>query len=100
MVHSLLQLWIENISLIRTLESCKIAAYIVYTSKSVAINYIKRRNVQNKHICYGKGTYLAEKITGYGDVIEDKIIRQEEIKDLGIAISRLPEKQKNLLFFK
>ena len=34
---------IEKISLIRTLDSCKRTAYIVYTSKSVAINFIKHR---------------------------------------------------------
>ncbi len=32
---------IGKVSLIRTLESCKLAAYVVYTSKSVAINFIK-----------------------------------------------------------
>lgn len=91
---------IEKISLIHTLESCKTAAYVVYTSRSVGINYIKRRGIQNKHVFYGEDTDLAEKVPGIEDTIEDRIIHQEEIEELGSAILRLPEKQKDLLYFK
>ncbi len=91
---------IEKISLIRTLERCKTTAYIIYTSRSVAINYIKRRDIQNKYICYGEDTDLAEIISENGINIENRIIRQEEIGELVSAILRLPERQKDLLFFK
>ena len=90
---------IEKISLIRTFESCKLAAYVVYTSRSVAINFIKHRDVQKKHAYYGEGIDLAEKIPGLED-LEDRIIHQEEIAELGNAILKLPEKQKDLLYFK
>ncbi|MEN6327569.1 MAG: sigma-70 family RNA polymerase sigma factor [Syntrophomonas sp.] len=90
---------IEKISLIRTLDSCKTAAYVVYTSRSVAINFIKHRDVQKKHAYYGEEMDLAEKIPGLEDP-EDRIIHQEEIAELGNAILKLPEKQKDLLYFK
>lgn len=91
---------IEKISLIRTLDDCKTATYVVYTSRSVAINFIKHRDVQKKHVHYGEGIGLAEAISGLEDTIENRIIHQEEIEEMGNAILRLPEKQKDLLYFK
>lgn len=91
---------IEKISLIRTLESCRLAAYVVYTSRSVAINFIKHREVQQKHLYFGEDTDLAERIPNPEDNIETRIIHQEEITELRDAILELPEKQKELLYFK
>lgn len=91
---------IGKVSLIRTFESCKLAAYVVYTSKSVAINFIKHRNVQQKHAYYGEAMDLAEMIPGIEDSEEDRIIHQEEIAELGNIILKLPDKQKDLLYFK
>jgi RNA polymerase sigma-70 factor (ECF subfamily) len=91
---------IEKISLIRTLDSCKLAAYVVYTSKSVAINFIKHRDVQKKHVHYGEDLDLAERFPVSDDSLEDRIIRQEEIEELRNAISKLPDRHKDLLYFK
>ncbi|MDD3901738.1 MAG: sigma-70 family RNA polymerase sigma factor, partial [Dysgonamonadaceae bacterium] len=91
---------IEKISLIRAFESCKLVAYVVYTSRSVAINFIKHRDVQKKHAYYVEDMDLLEKLPGPDDAIEDRIIHQEEIAELGNAILKLPEKQKDLLYFK
>jgi RNA polymerase sigma-70 factor (ECF subfamily) len=90
---------IEKISLLRTLESCKLAVYVVYTVRSVAINFVKHRDVENKHLFYGMEEDLAEELVGDG-AVEDGIIREEELAELGNAITRLPEKQKDLLYFK
>lgn len=91
---------IEKISIIRTLESCRLAAYVVYTSRSVAINHIKHKIVQRKHAYYGGDTDLTEKMPDLESTIEERIIRQEEMKEMENAILRLPEKQKDLLYFK
>jgi RNA polymerase sigma-70 factor (ECF subfamily) len=92
---------IDKISSIRTLESCSLAAYVVYTSRSVAINFIKRRDVQQKHLYFGEDADLAEKIPSLTDnIIEERIVHQEEINELKDAILKLPEKQKELLYFK
>jgi len=91
---------IEKISLLRTLESCRLAAYVVYTSRSVAINHIKHKSVQRKHAYYGGDTDLTEKMPDIGSSIEERIIRQEEVKEMERAVLRLPEKYKDLLYFK
>lgn len=86
--------------MLRTLDSCKIAAYIVYTSRSVAINFIKHRDVERKHIYYGLDTDLAETIIVHEDTVENRVIQAEQIKEMRDAVSRLPEKEKELLYFK
>lgn len=91
---------IKKITLIRNMDSYKTATYVVYTSRSVAINYIKHRNVQKRHVYYGGELDLAENVLSVEDDMEYRIIHQEEIKEMGKALLRLPEKQKNLLCFK
>lgn len=91
---------IEKVSLLRTLDCCKLAVYVVYTSRSIAINFIKHRDVQNKHGYYGEDIDMAEKIPSPEENIENRIIHQEEIEELGNAVLRLPEKHKDLLYFK
>jgi len=91
---------IEKVSLLRTLDSCRLAAYVVYTSRSVAINFIKHRDVQNKHVYYGKDLDLSDKLSSRVDRIEERIIRHEELEELGNAILKLPDKYKDLLYFK
>jgi len=91
---------IEKISLLRTLDCCRLAVYVVYTSRSTAINFIKRRDVQHKHGYYGEDADMAEKIPSPKDNLEERIIHQEEIEELGNAVLKLPEKEKDLLYFK
>ncbi|AFQ45259.1 RNA polymerase sigma factor [Desulfosporosinus meridiei] len=91
---------VDKISLIRTLNSCKTAAYVFYSSRSVAINFIKHRDVETKHLYYGEESDLAKSIPDGEDTIVDKIIQQEEIEKMGNAILKLPENQKELLYFK
>jgi len=43
---------------------------------------------------------LAEKVSSLEGAIEDRIIHQEEIEEMGNAILKPPEKQKDLLYFK
>ncbi len=91
---------IGKISVLRTLESCKRAAYIVYTSRSVAINFIKRRDVERKHGYYGADHDLADAAAVMEDSVEDRIVRQEELDEMESIILKLPQRQKDLLYFK
>lgn len=91
---------IEKIPLIRTLDCYKTTAYIVYTVRSVTINYIKHKKVESKHMYYGDDTDIAEDISNHEDGSEDRLIRQEEMELLNNTISNLPQKQKDLLYFK
>lgn len=77
-----------KLSLIRTLESCKLAAYVVYTSRSVAINFIKHRDVQRKHVYYGEDLDLGETVPSLEDNVEERIVHQEEIEPIPIWVNR------------
>lgn len=91
---------IEKISLIRDFDCCKTVSYVVFTSRSVAINFIKHRDVQNKHIYYGGESDMAEEFADPDETLEIRIAHQDEIKYLSGLISKLPEQQKDLLYFK
>lgn len=91
---------IEKISLIRNMDSCSTATYVVYTSRSVAIDYIKHRSVEKRHNYSGGEIDLAETLQDIEDDMEYRIIHQEEIKEMGKAVLRLPPKHKYLLYFK
>ncbi|WP_046499232.1 RNA polymerase sigma factor, partial [Syntrophomonas zehnderi] len=90
---------IEKVSLIRNLDSSKAAVYVVYTSRSVAINHIKHRDIEKKHV-YPGGEFDLEEIPSLDDDIEYRIIHQEEIKEMGKAVLKLPAKHKYLLYLK
>lgn len=91
---------IEKISLLRTFDCCKTTAYVVYTIRSVTINYIKHKKVENKHMYYSEDIDIAEDLFGLEDDSEVRIVHQEEMGLLRDAITKLPEKEKNLLYFK
>ncbi|MDO9534516.1 MAG: sigma-70 family RNA polymerase sigma factor [Bacillota bacterium] len=91
---------IEKVSLLRTFDSSKTNTYVVYTARSVAINFIKHREVREKHTYFGVEEDLAEGIPALAENLEEKLVRQQEIDFLCNAILKFPEKQKNLLFFK
>jgi RNA polymerase sigma-70 factor (ECF subfamily) len=89
-----------KISLLRTLENCKMAAYVIYTTRSVAINFIKHRDVEKKYGYFGADADMAAAFTSPENAVEDKIILREEMAEMGSAILKLPEKEKTLLYFK
>lgn len=91
---------IDKIPLIRTLDCCKTTSYVVYTIRSVAINYIKHRKVENKHLYYSDDSDIANSPFIFEDDSDTRLIRKEEIDLLRDAISMLPEKEKDLLYFK
>lgn len=90
---------IGKVSVLRTLNSCKTATYVVYTARSVAINFIKRRDVMNKHMYYGAEEDIAATASIY-EAVEESILRKEEIEEMVQAIGKLPERERDLLYFK
>ncbi len=91
---------IGKISVLRTLDCCRLAAYVVYASRSTSIDFIRRRDVQAKHMYFGLDEDLAGTVLDPAEAVEDKVVYAEERDDLWRAILRLPEKQKDLLYFK
>ncbi|NLO48100.1 MAG: sigma-70 family RNA polymerase sigma factor [Clostridiales bacterium] len=90
---------IEKIPVLRTLTGCKTTSYVVYTARSVAINYIKHKYVERKHLYYGKDMDISDRISDDGNV-EGKLFHESDLELLGRAIAKLPQRQKDLLHFK
>lgn len=91
---------IEKTMLVRSLDCYKISAYIVYTARSVAINYIKHKQIERKYMYFDESIETREDILSTEDQVEKIILRQEEIELLSIAITKFPQAQKDLLYFK
>lgn len=89
-----------KISLLRTFNCCKTTSYIVYTARSVSINYIKHKKVENRRMYYIENMDTTEDLFNLENESEARLIRQEEMELLSDAISRLPQEQKDLLYFK
>lgn len=90
---------IEKIPLLHTLEQHKRAAYIFYTARSIAINFIRRRDLHNKHLFYTDQVERDAQVGTELDIL-DQILKAEEIVSLREAVLKLPEQQKDLLYFK
>ncbi|HAQ41181.1 MAG TPA: sigma-70 family RNA polymerase sigma factor [Clostridiales bacterium] len=91
---------IEKITIVRTLDCYKISSYIVYTARSISINYIKHKQVERKYMYFDESIETREDILSYGDQVEKRILRQEEVELLSAAITKFPQAQKDLLYFK
>jgi len=91
---------IEKVSLLRTFDCCRITTYIVYTIKSVSINYVKHKAVETKHIYCSNDMEYFEDFYQSGTDFDDKLIREDKLALLKKAILLLPQKQKDLLYFK
>lgn len=91
---------IKKISTIRSFECHKTTAYVVYTSRSTAINFIKHRDVVNKHVCYGDENDFSEILQGPPDGFEEQSIHRLDVDTVLGKVSKLPEAQKDILFFK
>lgn len=61
-------------------------SYVVYTVRSVAINYIKHKKVENKHLYYSEDSDIANNLSNYEDDSEAKLIRQEEMGSFPLAM--------------
>ena len=91
---------IEKITLLRTFDSCKTTTYIVYTIRSVSINYVKHKAIETKHLYFSEYMDILEDFPDSESGLDDRLIRQEESYLLEKAISLLPQSQKDLLYFK
>ncbi|SHI23284.1 RNA polymerase sigma-70 factor, ECF subfamily [Sporobacter termitidis DSM 10068] len=91
---------IEKVSLLRTLNNYRTSTYIYYTAKSIAINYIVRRDVENRFRFLGADEDLSEHFISREYGMEDRILYQSELESLGNAIMKLPQDQQDLLNYK
>ena len=95
---------IENILKIRTLSSCSLTSYVVFTIRSVSIDYNKHRNVESKYMYFSDdadlaGDFLNNIEDDSGSSLE-RLIQQEEAEFISDAISKLPQNKQDVLYFK
>lgn len=90
---------INKVKLLQTLESCALAAYIVYTIRTVAIDFIKRRDVRSKHTFLGMEEDALDEIERVddGSDIEQQVVDKETAKSTVSLLKQLPEKERILL---
>ncbi|HHV46243.1 MAG TPA: RNA polymerase sigma factor [Tissierellia bacterium] len=92
---------IKYIDTIKKLECHKLTSYIVYTVRSVSIDFINKKSRHNKRMFYGLDNDLSETIEDTEAPQPDEfVIIGEEIDELGKAISRLSEIDQEILFYK
>lgn len=91
---------IEKITLLRTFDSCKTTTYIVYTIRSISINYVKHKAIETKHLYFSEYMDILEDFPDSESGLDDRLIQQEESYLLERGISLLPQSQKDLLYFK
>jgi RNA polymerase sigma-70 factor (ECF subfamily) len=91
---------IGKISILRNINCCKTASYVVYTTRSVTINYLKHLSVIKKHTFYGEDADIADSLISMDNDMEDRFVFQSDLEALGNAILKLPQKHKDLLHYK
>src|SRR5690606_25258732 len=92
---------IEKIETIKKLECHKLTSYIVYTIRSISINFISKRDINNKISFLGFEEDLSDNIEDTGTVNpEVSFVIKENINELGKIISKLSESDQDLLFYK
>lgn len=91
---------IEKIPLIRTLDCCRLGTHVVLTSRRVAINYLRRSEVQNKHVSWVEDIEAAAGSMNVDDTMEERIISRDEYASLKAAVQQLPDSLRDVLYFK
>lgn len=90
----------EKFTTIREISCHKRASYIVNISKNTSIDFIKHRDVVNKHVFYGEESDISEQIHEDDADFEENLISRLDAETLCQTVLKLPEKQKHLLYCK
>ena len=88
---------IKHVPLLKTLPSKKLITYIIYTSKNITISFITNRDVNNKYYYF---TEEFENKILYSDSLEEQYIYKEEIHEYIEIIFLLPDKYRDILFYR
>ena len=91
---------IKKISTLRALDCHRTVAYLVYTARSVAINYISHRGVQGKHLYYGQDADIGDTVVDLAAAVEERIVYRENVEELYQGLASLPESYKDVLYFR
>lgn len=90
---------IPKISLLRSLDSCKRTPYIVYTVRSVCMDYI-RKQARGSAKLQAAGAIDWEEIEDTQASPEEQTIQRESYEALGRVLEHIPERDRQLLIYK
>lgn len=90
---------IDKISILRNMECCKRASYIVHTIRNISINYCIRCSGMEAKEFLGMSDDLMGSIPEDKPTVE-KIFAKEDCKELLAAIQELKERDRDLLYYK
>lgn len=85
----------KKISLLRSLDPCKLRAYVVLTCKNTALNALKAKNRQSDRLFYDMDI-VGETVASCEDVVEHAL-RRAEIEELTAALKQLKHKERDIL---
>jgi RNA polymerase sigma-70 factor (ECF subfamily) len=90
---------IPKVSLLRSLDSCKRTPYIVYTVRSVCMDYI-RKKARGSAKLQAAGAVDLEEIEDPQALPEEQTIKRESYEALGKALEHISERDRQLLIYK
>lgn len=90
---------IKKVATLKTLSERQLTTYVSKTSKSVALNYMSRKRVREKWTYYGAEVDFAGLLPDKSETPESIYERRVSYDELAQAISRLSERDQDLLYF-
>lgn len=88
---------IKKIPTLRTLNSCTLPAYIVYTVRNTALNYLRRESLKNSYFISEQDTLFEFSDDDLDTNPESAYLRAEFSNETWKCLSELPEKYLILL---
>jgi RNA polymerase sigma-70 factor (ECF subfamily) len=90
----------DKISILRSLDCCKRTSYIVNTVRNVSLNHIKKRKAENHKRFLQINEEMLTDLPDTAATTEEIYIKYEEYEELGKAILKLKERDRDLLYNK
>lgn len=99
LIHDTMLRLIKNVDTLKSLSERQLTTYVSKTSKSVALNYMSRKRVREKWTYYGAEVDFAGLLPDKSETPESIYERRVSYDELAQAISRLSERDQDLLYF-
>jgi len=99
-VHDAIAKLIEKLDTIRVLERPALVSYISRTVRNTAINYYNKQMSDKKALFYGLGPDESDIQADDWETPEEVFNIKADYEELGLAIRRLSEKERDILFMK
>lgn len=89
---------IPKIDLLQSLSENQLRVYISQTAKHIALDYMRKKHVQDKWTYYPEET--SPEPADNADTPEEAFLKQERREEIQCAMDKLSERDRDLLYFK